>query len=113
MQIQHASIKLRIPYMNTHSKYKGSAIKFTPSKRKFLFTGEIIFSKFIESQNMLMTLCRHKGTKRGKMYGFSTTIIENSAFAIFTRYENLFSRDWYHKAKAPISTVLFTLHPMP
>ena len=34
-----------------------------------------------------MTLCRQKETKQGKMCGFLTTIIENSAFAIFTRYE--------------------------
>ena len=32
-----------------------------------LFTGEIIGSKFIKSQSMLMTLCRQKVTKQGKM----------------------------------------------
>ena len=38
-------------------------IKFTQSSRRSLFTGEIIGSKFIESQNMLMALCRQKVTK--------------------------------------------------
>ena len=64
------------------------------------------------SQNMSMTLCRQKVTKQGKMCGFLTTVIEISAFAIFTRYENFSSRNWYPKAKAPISTVFFTLCPM-
>ena len=59
-----------------------------------------------------MTLCRQKTTKQGKICGFPTTIIENSAFAIFTRYRKFSSRNWYHKATAPISTVLFTLCPM-
>ena len=60
-----------------------------------------------------MTLCRQKVTKQVKMCGFSTTIIENSAFAIFTCYENFSSSKSYHKATAPISTVLFALCPMP
>ena len=58
-----------------------------------------------------MTLCRQKETKQGKMCGFLTSIIENSAFAIFTRYEIFSSRNTYHKAKAPISTVLFYTMP--
>ena len=91
---------------------KGSTIIFTQSNRKSLFTGEIIGSKFIKSQNMLMTLCRQKVTMQGKMCGFSTTIIENSAYAIFTRYEIFSSINWYHKATAPISTVLSTPCPM-
>ena len=56
-----------------------------------------------------MTLCHQKVTKQGKMCGFLTRLIENSAFAIFTRYENFASTNWHHKATAPISTVLFTL----
>ena len=65
-------------------------------------------SKYV---NELMTLCCQKVTKQGKMCGFLTTIIENSAFVIFTRYEKFFSRSWYHKATAPISTIIFTLCP--
>ena len=84
-------------------------MKFTHSNIKSLFTREIIGSKFIKSQNMVMTLCRQKVTKQGKMCGFSTRLIENSAFAIFTRYENFASINWYNKATAPISTILFTL----
>ena len=84
-------------------------MKSTQSNIKSLFTREIIRSKFIKSQNMLMTLCRQKVTKQGKMCRFRTRLIENSAFAIFTRYENLASTNWYHKATAPISTILFTL----
>ena len=60
-----------------------------------------------------MTLCRQKVTKQVKMCGFLTTIIENSAFAILTRYENFSSSKSYHTATAPISTILFTLCPMP
>ena len=96
--------------MNTHSQ--GFFNKITPSNRVSLFTGEIIGSKFNKSQNMLMTSCRQKVTRQGKMCGFSTTIIEISAFAIFRRYENFSNRNWYHKATAPISTVLITLCPM-
>ena len=66
---------------------EGSTIKFTQSARKSLFTGEMIGSKFIKSQNMLMTLFRQKVTQQGKIYGFSTTVFENSAFAILRRYE--------------------------
>ena len=65
-------------------------------------------SKYV---NELMTLCCQKVTKQGKMCGFLTTKIENSAFVIFTRYEKIFSRSWYHKATAPISTIIFTLCP--
>ena len=72
---------------------------------------EIIISKFIKSQNTFMTLCQ-KVTMQGKMGGFPTTIIESSALAIFMRYENFSSGNWYHKATTPISTVLFALCPM-
>ena len=51
-------------------------IKFTQSNRTFMYTGEIIGSKFIRSQNMLMMLCRQKVTKQGRMCGFSTKIIK-------------------------------------
>ena len=74
---------------------KGSTIKFTQSNRKFLLTGEIIGSKLIKCQNMLLTLCRQKVTKQGKMCEFSKTMTENIAFAIFTRYEKFSSRNWY------------------
>ena len=37
------------------------------------------------------TRCRQKVTKQDKLCGFSTTITENSASAIFTRYERMFS----------------------
>ena len=96
--------------MNTHSQRFHN--KISQSNRKSLFTWEKIGSKFIKSRNMLMTLCRHKVTKQVKMCRFSTTLIENVAFAIFTRYEKFYSRNWYHKATAPISTVLFTLFPI-
>ena len=58
-----------------------------------------------------MTLYPQKETKQGKIGRFLTSIIENSAFAIFTRYEIFSSRNTYHKAKAPISTVLFYTMP--
>ena len=98
-------------YMNT---LKGSAIKlFAQSNRKSQFTGEKVGSNFIKSQNMLMMLCRWKVTKQSKICRFLTTLIQKSAFAIFSHYENFFSsRNWYHNATAPISTVLFTLCPM-
>ena len=38
-----------------------------------------------------MKLCDQRVTKQGKMFGFSTRLIENSAFAIFKRYENFAS----------------------
>ena len=96
-------------YMNTIT-LKGSMIIFTQSNMESLFTGEIIRSKFIKSQNRFMALCRHKVTKQGKMCGVLTRLIENGAFyTIFTRYENFASTNWYHKATAPISTVIFTL----
>ena len=53
-----------------------------------------------------------KVTEQGKMCGFSTTIIGHGAFEIFTRYENFSIGNWYHKATAPILTVLFTLYPL-
>ena len=59
-----------------------------------------------------MTLCRQKVTKQGQMCRFPTTIIENSAFAIFMLLSWFSSRNWYHEATAPISTVLFTLCPI-
>ena len=55
---------------------------------------------------MSMILCRNKVTKHGKMCGFSTRLIDNSAFAIFMRYETFASTNWYHKAITPISTIL-------
>ena len=55
-------------------------VKFTQSNRTSLFTGEIIGSKFIRSQNMLKVICRQKVIKLGKMCAFLTKIIENSAF---------------------------------
>ena len=48
-------------------------------------------SKFINRQNMSMTLCRQKVTEQGKLSGFSTRLIKNSAFAICTGYENFVS----------------------
>ena len=48
----------------------GSMVKFTQSNSKSLFTGEIIGSNFIKSQNILMTLCRQKVTEQGKMSRF-------------------------------------------
>ena len=54
---------------------------------------------------MLMTLCRQKVTKQVKMCGFLTTIVENSAFAIFTRYVNFSSGKLYHKATDPFYTM--------
>ena len=71
---------------------KGSTMKFTQPSRKSLFTGDIIGQQFLKSQNMLTALCRQKVTKQGKMCRFSTTIIENTTFAIFTHYE-LFSAE--------------------
>ena len=71
-------------------------IKFTQSNIESLFTDEIIGSKFIRIKNMLMALCRQKVTKQGKMCGFLTRSTENSAFAIFKRYENFASTKWYH-----------------
>ena len=59
-----------------------------------------------------MTSCHQKVTEQGKIWGFSTIIIENSAFALSTCYEKFFSRKSYHKATALISTVLFILGPM-
>ena len=79
------------------------------SSTKIPFYREIIGSKIIKSQNMSMTLCCQKVTKRGWICGIPPWLIENSAFAIFTRYENFALTNWYHKATAPISTVLFTL----
>ena len=62
---------------------------------------------------MLMMLCLQKVTNQGKICRFSTTIIENNAYAIFVVYEYFFSnRNWNHKATAPISIALFTLCPM-
>ena len=95
---------------NTHSQRIHSRIYSI--KQKSLFTGEMIGSKLIKSQYMLMTLRRPLVTKWSKISGFSTTIIENSAYAMFTRYEHFSSRNWYHKATAPISIFLFTLCPM-
>ena len=88
---------------------KGSIIKFTQFERKSLFTGEIIGSKFIKNQNMLMTLCHQKVTKQRRMYQFMTRLIENSVLAIFTHSEKFATTKRYYKATAPISTVLFTL----
>ena len=39
-----------------------------------------------------MMLCLQKVTNQGKICRFSTTIIENSAFAIFVRYEYFFKQ---------------------
>ena len=59
-----------------------------------------------------MTLCRQKVTTQGKNnVRVLKIIIKNSVFAIFTRNKNLSSRNWYHKATAPVSTVL--LHNVP
>ena len=65
-----------------------------------------------DSLPIFMTLCRQKVTKQGKISGFSTRLIENSAFAIFARFENFASTNWYHKATAPITIVFFTLCPI-
>ena len=70
------------------SSLKGSTIKFTQSNRKSLLTEEIIGSKFIKNQNMLMTSYRQKVTEQGQICGFSRTRVENSAFAIFPRYQS-------------------------
>ena len=46
------------------------------------------------------------------MCGFSTRLIENSVFAIFTRYDNFASTNRFQKSTASISTVPFTLCPI-
>ena len=48
---------------------------------------------------MSMALCRQKETMQGRMCGFLSRLIENSAFAILTRYDNFASTNGYHKAK--------------
>ena len=45
-----------------------------------------------------MMLCHQKFTKQGNMCLFMTKLIENSVFAIFTRYENFASKNWYHNS---------------
>ena len=61
--------------MNTHSQRFHN--KIYPIKQKIPVYREIVGLKFIKNQNMLMTLCRQKVKKHGKMSVFSTTIIEN------------------------------------
>ena len=51
-----------------------------------------------------MTVFRQIVTKQGKMSGFSSRLIENGAFAIFTPYEDFASTNWYHKATAPFTS---------
>ena len=51
---------------------KGPMIKFSQSSRNSLFTGEIIGSNSIESQNMSMKLRHQKVTKQGRMCRFLT-----------------------------------------
>ena len=96
--------------MNTHSQKIHN--KIYSIKQKSPSTGEIIGSKFIKSQNMLMTICRPLVTRWGKISGFSTTIIENSAYAMFVRYEHFSDRNWYHKATAAITTFFFITCPI-
>ena len=76
------------------------------------FYREIIGSEIIKSQNISMTLCHQKVTKQGRICRIPTWSIENSAFAIFACYETFARTNWYHKATAPISTVLFTSCPI-
>ena len=62
--------------------------------------------KIHQNSNMFMTLWRKKCQSKVKCEGFLTRFIENTAFAVFTRYKNVASTKWHHMAAAPISIVL-------